>query len=135
VVRRVPPGLYLVVADIPGFGFHEVYRLVPGPGQPLGSFTHDTWKDRKDGTVELPPINIPAVKDGVIMMARPALIAGAAGLGACPLGTGPFSAASPLAPASLSDMAYFPGGEFTMGVDLPKRHRLWNGTSSPPHKR
>jgi serine/threonine protein kinase/formylglycine-generating enzyme required for sulfatase activity len=60
----VPPGAYLVVAEIPGYGFHEVYRIVPGSGQtsyPGGKY----WDEGEEAqgtidndTFEVPPILI-----------------------------------------------------------------------------
>jgi formylglycine-generating enzyme required for sulfatase activity/tRNA A-37 threonylcarbamoyl transferase component Bud32 len=36
-VPAVPPGDYLVVAEVPNYGFHEVYRRVPEPGEKVPS--------------------------------------------------------------------------------------------------
>lgn len=62
-VTGVATGSYLVVADIPGQGFHEVYRLVPGQEQNQGRYAHDTWRSLADGTVELPSIRLFAQSD------------------------------------------------------------------------
>jgi formylglycine-generating enzyme required for sulfatase activity len=90
-LEHVPAGEYLVVAEAAGHGFHEVYRVVPVPGAiPDADFRHTWWVVRPDGTVELPPIDIP--------------------------------------PAGVPDgMAYFAGGEFTMGSPHVQ--------GSPPHRR
>jgi formylglycine-generating enzyme required for sulfatase activity len=56
----VPPGTYLVVAELPDHRFHEVYRTVPARGaNPAGSFPHQTSSETEDGTVDLPLIRIP----------------------------------------------------------------------------
>jgi formylglycine-generating enzyme required for sulfatase activity/tRNA A-37 threonylcarbamoyl transferase component Bud32 len=60
VIERVPPGTYLVVAQVPQHGFHEVYRTVPLRGEsPAGPFAHQRWTVDSSDTVELPPIVIP----------------------------------------------------------------------------
>jgi serine/threonine protein kinase/formylglycine-generating enzyme required for sulfatase activity len=72
VLSDVPPGSYLVVAEVPGFGFHEVYRTVPAAGQvPEGVAAHQSWTDREDGSVALLEIRIPprAVEDGMVRFA------------------------------------------------------------------
>jgi formylglycine-generating enzyme required for sulfatase activity len=54
IVPRVPAGDYLVVAQIPGFGFHEVYRRVPKPGDnPLADGPARGWREDEGGAVEL----------------------------------------------------------------------------------
>ena len=53
-IEHVPVGRYLVVAEVPGYGFHEVYRTVPEPGEDKHSRSTIT----KDGTVELVCIHI-----------------------------------------------------------------------------
>jgi formylglycine-generating enzyme required for sulfatase activity len=60
---RVPPGDYLVVVEVPGHGFHEVYRRVPEPGEARPTisdrdFDQTSFRER-DGTVELPAITVP----------------------------------------------------------------------------
>jgi hypothetical protein len=85
-VPRVRPGNYLVIAEVSGYGFHEVYRRVPDKGEsvrfvsllttqnesnqvdatdspePLGepgvSFAHLAFEEHDD-LVELPSISIP----------------------------------------------------------------------------
>jgi serine/threonine-protein kinase len=57
-VPDVPAGDYLVVVNLPGYGFHEVYRRVPTPDQAQAMFPHNRWRQRPDGTIELPPITI-----------------------------------------------------------------------------
>ncbi len=68
----VPPGHYLVVAEVPGFGFHEVYRIVPAAGQGHeGIFPHQRWYERDDGSVDLPPFRIPSrrIEDEMVRFA------------------------------------------------------------------
>jgi serine/threonine-protein kinase len=57
---RVPVGEYLVVAEVAGRGFHEVYREVPHPDRFVGrpNAPHLFWKELADGTIELVPIKI-----------------------------------------------------------------------------
>jgi formylglycine-generating enzyme required for sulfatase activity len=58
-LEHVPAGEYLVVAKVPGLGFHEVYRLVPSRGdEPDATHIHRAWATLSDGTVDLPPIVI-----------------------------------------------------------------------------
>jgi formylglycine-generating enzyme required for sulfatase activity len=79
-VYSVPPGDYLIVVEVPGHGFHEVFRRVPAPGeekpqnmprvQPWGTgraapqspategFPHRSFEEI-DGVVILPQITIP----------------------------------------------------------------------------
>jgi formylglycine-generating enzyme required for sulfatase activity len=55
----LPPGQYLVVVQLDGHGFHEVFRTVPKPGEKApGSFRHTLWTNRGDGSVELHEITI-----------------------------------------------------------------------------
>jgi formylglycine-generating enzyme required for sulfatase activity/tRNA A-37 threonylcarbamoyl transferase component Bud32 len=61
-LRLVPAGDYLIVARVPGHGFHEVYRRVPSPNQGQGLYPHDCWTRRDDGTIELPAIHVPPDK-------------------------------------------------------------------------
>jgi serine/threonine-protein kinase len=59
---KLKPGRYLVVAVVEGHGFHEVYRMVPAPGeeQMKGRYKHQSWTIDKDGVTDLPAIeNIP----------------------------------------------------------------------------
>jgi formylglycine-generating enzyme required for sulfatase activity len=89
-IKNVPAGEYLVVVEVAGHGFQEVYRTVPTPGQLAAStWKHQFWEDRPDGSVALPSIRI--------------------------------------FPADVtSGMAFFEGGEFTMGakeLDLAPPHR------------
>jgi hypothetical protein len=79
-LEHVPAGEYLVVAELAGLGFHEVYRLVPPRGDiPQLTHTHTAWTLLADGTIDLATIGIP--------------------------------------PAGIPErgMAYFEGGEYTMG--------------------
>jgi formylglycine-generating enzyme required for sulfatase activity/tRNA A-37 threonylcarbamoyl transferase component Bud32 len=59
LVVELPPAMYLVVVDIPNFGFHEVYRLVPRPDElvPLNHLASRS-QAKSDGTIELEPIRI-----------------------------------------------------------------------------
>lgn len=59
VLKKIPVGNYLVVVDIPGHGFHEVYRTVPAKKMGGGRYRHDSWKWCADGSVELPKVEIP----------------------------------------------------------------------------
>jgi formylglycine-generating enzyme required for sulfatase activity len=89
LIRRVPAGPYLVVAQVDGHGFQEVYRQVPSPGQWPGRYPHLSWQQEDDGTVALATIRVPG-KDAA------------------------------------KGMAFFPGGEFTMGspdLELVPPHR------------
>jgi formylglycine-generating enzyme required for sulfatase activity len=59
-VRKVPIGEYLVVAQRPDDGFHEVYRTVPSRGrQTTGVGNYRDWKENDDGSVTLPAITVP----------------------------------------------------------------------------
>lgn len=56
---ELAPGNYLVVLEVPNFGFHEVYRYVPQDPQALpGSFNHNRWQLAEDGIIDLPAINV-----------------------------------------------------------------------------
>jgi serine/threonine protein kinase/formylglycine-generating enzyme required for sulfatase activity len=93
-LTHVPVGNCLVVADIPGFGFQEVSRTVPPPGQMKPFYPHDRWDKADDGTVTLPTIRIYPEDD------------------------------------VRKGMAYFEGGQFIMGPDIPV-----GKTASPAHRR
>jgi serine/threonine protein kinase/formylglycine-generating enzyme required for sulfatase activity len=58
-IRKVPVGVYLVVAEVKGHGFHEVYRTVPLQGHPGHHGFFDDWEEQRDGTIQLPRISIP----------------------------------------------------------------------------
>jgi eukaryotic-like serine/threonine-protein kinase len=58
-VHRVPAGEYLVVADLEGHGFHEVFRTVPELNEASGKYFHKLWSSRSNGSVELQEIEIP----------------------------------------------------------------------------
>jgi serine/threonine-protein kinase len=58
VVVDLRPGNYLIVADIPGFGFHEVYRTVPREGTPMYLNSRIAQRQPADGTYEFAPIKI-----------------------------------------------------------------------------
>ncbi|MFO0816672.1 MAG: protein kinase [Pirellulales bacterium] len=54
------PGNYMVIAQIPNHGFHEVERLVPNLTAPIaGSFRLSRWSMAADGSIELPQIDVP----------------------------------------------------------------------------
>ncbi len=55
----LPPGEYLVVANIPGHGFHEVYRQVPADKRWHGTFRHNSGFVDENGTILLPAIDVP----------------------------------------------------------------------------
>ena len=58
LTMRVPPGEYLVVANIPNYGFHEVYRIVPGPEDVPGLYLPQRWRLAEDGAVRFPLVRI-----------------------------------------------------------------------------
>jgi formylglycine-generating enzyme required for sulfatase activity len=59
---ELPSGMYLVVAEVPGYGFHEVYRVVPRPKQNLDFHARDAmpWEEMTDGTAKLRAITVPS---------------------------------------------------------------------------
>jgi formylglycine-generating enzyme required for sulfatase activity len=59
VIPNVPASEYLVVVNLPGHGFHEVYRIVPGQNQAAGLYRHNQWEESASNTIDLPPIDIP----------------------------------------------------------------------------
>jgi serine/threonine protein kinase/formylglycine-generating enzyme required for sulfatase activity len=86
-VPKVPVGQYMVVAEVEGYGFHEVFRTVPsteedaaigikGDSQRIGdpdrpeslvletpqANRHRSWQIDQDGTVEFSEITIPATE-------------------------------------------------------------------------
>jgi formylglycine-generating enzyme required for sulfatase activity len=62
-VTGVPPGDYMVVVEVAGYGFHEVYRRVPEVGEQKPAFggqdLDQVTSPEHDGTVELPVILVP----------------------------------------------------------------------------
>ena len=79
------PGTYLVVVDIPGYGFHEVYRYVPESleeGIGLRQLPWE-WKENREGGIDWPTITI---NDYSFLT---------------------------------SSMVFLPGGEMTLGGDVP----------------
>lgn len=57
---RLKPGMYLVVAEVAGHGFHEVFREVPiSPKTLPGRFRHAAWKGEKDDSVLLREVDVP----------------------------------------------------------------------------
>jgi formylglycine-generating enzyme required for sulfatase activity len=63
LIPDVPASEYLVVVNVPGHGFHEVYRIVPGPNQATGLYSHNKWVNVARGVVEMPSITIPRDED------------------------------------------------------------------------
>jgi formylglycine-generating enzyme required for sulfatase activity/tRNA A-37 threonylcarbamoyl transferase component Bud32 len=60
-LKHVPAGEYLIVAEVPDHGFHEVYRIVPThTGVPDATYLPGAWQAQADGTIDLAPIDIPA---------------------------------------------------------------------------
>lgn len=59
VFRHVDPGEYWLEVAVPGHGFHEVYRVVPAPGDKPGRYLHNRWIRRNARTIELQPVEIP----------------------------------------------------------------------------
>jgi serine/threonine protein kinase/formylglycine-generating enzyme required for sulfatase activity len=57
-LAQVPAGMYLVVAEIPDYGFHEVYRVVPGPDDSSYIYAPQNWREGTDGTINLATIRI-----------------------------------------------------------------------------
>lgn len=71
IIRDVPAGEYCVAVQLQSSGdFHEVYRVVPRPGDPSNrDFRHRSWDEEADGTIKLPLITIiPKAKatDGMV---------------------------------------------------------------------
>lgn len=57
--QTVPAGPYWVEAEIPGLGFAEVHRVVPGPEDPGGGhFRFLRWSRDNDGVIHLEPVKI-----------------------------------------------------------------------------
>ena len=51
---ELPSGDFLVVAEVSGYGFHEVIRHVPAPGQDMpGNYLHNSWNVLPDNRVNL----------------------------------------------------------------------------------
>jgi serine/threonine protein kinase len=63
---RLAPGEYLIVADIPGFGFQEAYRTVPQHlnDEPQGQYANQTWS-RIGSEIRWPEIRVLATVDVV----------------------------------------------------------------------
>lgn len=59
---RLLPGDYLVIADVAGHGFQEVFRTVPdGTPKPPGAFRHDSWFVLPSGAIQLWEVDVPPV--------------------------------------------------------------------------
>ena len=56
---RLPPGDYLVVAQLPDGRFHEVFRRIPRDGELPEPFYHRYWRRSESGAISLHPIKIP----------------------------------------------------------------------------
>lgn len=70
-IPRVPVGEYLVVVDKADYGFHEVFRVVPRPKQMTARvFSHSSWNELDDGTIQWDPIKIPSSTEVTKGMAR-----------------------------------------------------------------
>ena len=70
---KLVPGDYLVVANIAGHGFHEVYRHVLADGEALkGGFKHQLSEPAADGSLTLPEIDVPPLGVERGMVALPA---------------------------------------------------------------
>ena len=68
---QVKAGEYLVIVNVPDFGFHEVYRTVPNNLSESfrGAYAHLNWEVKEDGQLMLPPVAIRAtseVVDGMV---------------------------------------------------------------------
>jgi formylglycine-generating enzyme required for sulfatase activity len=60
VTARLVPGDYLVVVDVVGHGFHEVFRHVAAPGElPTLGYNQQFFTFEPDGTQTLPPVEVP----------------------------------------------------------------------------
>jgi serine/threonine protein kinase/formylglycine-generating enzyme required for sulfatase activity len=68
-IENVPIGQYWVVAEKSGVGFHEVFRIVPGPDE-LRFGLHGFGTNKVDGSVELPSIRLWSNEEIVKQMAR-----------------------------------------------------------------
>ncbi|MCE9525828.1 MAG: protein kinase [Planctomycetales bacterium] len=65
---RLIPGDYLVVVNVEGFGFHEVYRHVPREGEVTYSYRHQRSRRAEDGTILLEAVEVPpaSIVDGMV---------------------------------------------------------------------
>jgi len=72
LVVPLEPGNYLVVADIPGYGFNEVYRKVPQvDDEEVRDFHRSlSWHESADGKIELATIDIPRETDVIAGLVR-----------------------------------------------------------------
>jgi len=61
---RLAPGEYLIVADIPGFGFQEAYRTVPAHlnDESVGQYANQSWS-RIGSELHWPEIRVLATED------------------------------------------------------------------------
>jgi formylglycine-generating enzyme required for sulfatase activity len=70
---HVPPGDYLVVAEVPGHGFHEVYRHVPERGEATTPGVEQAAPHRsspeRSGVIEVPVVRVPKldVSEGMVL--------------------------------------------------------------------
>lgn len=68
VVAGASPGVWLVQVEVPGYGFHEVYRTVPASDADRGVYRHQRWSRIEDDVIQLHQVKIPesaVVKDMV----------------------------------------------------------------------
>lgn len=64
---RIAGGVYLLVVNADGHGFHEVFRTVPDqPDEVSGGFWHQRWTTIGTDTVELYPVKIPRLSTETI---------------------------------------------------------------------
>lgn len=70
---RIIPGDYFVVAEVPGHGFHEVYRYVRAPGEgQRGLLDHQICEANSDGSFQVKDIVVPPAGIEASMVPFPA---------------------------------------------------------------
>lgn len=87
MIRNVPCGTYVVVADIPGHGFHEVERLVATSDVSFESpFAHESAVRDPAGFLAVPLIRVPrsSVVEGMVFIAGGRFTMGSARLQGLP---------------------------------------------------
>jgi serine/threonine protein kinase/formylglycine-generating enzyme required for sulfatase activity len=70
VLHDLPPGEYLVVADVPSHGFLVAYRTIPSDKESPGVYRATAWSRTDAATVELALLRIPATStaiDGMVL--------------------------------------------------------------------
>jgi formylglycine-generating enzyme required for sulfatase activity len=71
LVVPLEPGNYLVVADIPGYGFNEVYRKVPqGKDETPDIYRASSWHKTGDGIIKLMIVEIPRESQAIAGLVR-----------------------------------------------------------------